>query len=158
MALFEQIGKRLTDAGSNVAQQTKDLAEVTKLNTAIAEREKKISQLLLQLGQSYYKKHRNDDTANEFGEIAKINALYVEILACKERIKEIKGVTKCENCGADVPLNSAFCNACGAKVNRIDNTQSRLREVCVCRNCQAVVEKGNLFCAQCGTKIDNESN
>ncbi len=32
MAFFEQIGKCLTDAGQNVAQQTKDFADVTKLN------------------------------------------------------------------------------------------------------------------------------
>lgn len=28
MEFFEQIGKKLTDAGQNVAQQTKDLADV----------------------------------------------------------------------------------------------------------------------------------
>lgn len=155
MAFFEQIGKRLTDAGQNVAQQTKDLADVTKLNTAISEKEKRISQLFLLVGQSYYEKHKNDDTAEELEKIAEINALYAEIFTKREKIKEIKGVVKCENCGADVPLNAAFCNACGTKVNRTEPTKKNTEEVCMCPTCQAVVEKGNLFCNHCGTKIES---
>lgn len=110
MAFFEQIGKRLTDVGQNVAQQTKDLADITKLNSEISNKEKKVSQLFLLIGQSYYERHKSDDTAEEFEKIAEINALYVEILANREKVKQIKGVVKCENCGADVPLNAAFCN------------------------------------------------
>ena len=47
MDFFEQLGKKLTDTGQNVARQTKNLADVTQLNNAISEREKKVSQLLL---------------------------------------------------------------------------------------------------------------
>lgn len=155
MAFFEQIGKRLTDAGQNVAQQTKDLADVTKLNTAISDKEKKISQLFLLVGQSYYERHKNDDTAEELEKIAEINAMYAEILTNREKIKQIKGVVKCESCGADVPLNATFCNACGTKVNRAEPTKKSSEEVCVCPNCQAIVEKGNLFCNHCGTKIES---
>ena len=54
MAFFEQLGKRLADAGQGVAQQTKNLADVTRLNSAISEKERKISQLYLAIGQSYY--------------------------------------------------------------------------------------------------------
>lgn len=54
MAFFEEIGKRLTDAGQNVAKQTKNLADVTQLNSAISEREKKIAQLFSAIGQAYY--------------------------------------------------------------------------------------------------------
>ena len=42
MAFFEEIGKRLTNAGQNVAQQTKNLADVAQLNSAISDKEKKI--------------------------------------------------------------------------------------------------------------------
>ena len=38
MAFFEQLGKRLADAGQGVAQQTKNLADVTRLNSAIPKR------------------------------------------------------------------------------------------------------------------------
>lgn len=155
MAFFEQIGKRLTDAGQNVAQQTKDLAEVAKLNAAISDCEKKISQTLLQIGQSYYERHKSDGTAEEAEKIAQINTLYAGILANREKIKQIKGVVKCENCGADVPLNATFCNACGAKVNRTEAARENAEEGRVCPNCHAAVEKGNAFCRRCGTKIES---
>ena len=118
MAFFEQLGKRLTDAGQNVAQQTKNLADVTQLNSAISDREKKISQLYLNIGQLYYEKHKGDSTAEHQEIIGEINALYAEIAQNREKIKQIKGVVKCSKCGADVPLNAAFCNACGTKIER----------------------------------------
>ena len=45
MAFFEQLGKRLTDTGQNVARQTKNLADVTQLNSAIADKEKRFPNL-----------------------------------------------------------------------------------------------------------------
>lgn len=155
MAFFEQLGKRLTDAGQNVAQQTQNLADVTRLNSAISENEKKISQLFLVIGQSYYEKHKNDSGAEELEKIAEVNTLYFEIAANREKIKQIKGVVKCENCGADVPLNASFCNACGTKVNRNEVPNVSTEVECLCPACHAAVEKGNLFCNHCGAKIEN---
>ena len=155
MAFFEQLGKRLTDAGQNVAQQTHNLADVTRLNSAISEKEKKISQLFLVIGQSYYEVHKNDDTAEELEKIAEINALYAEIFENREKIKQIRGVVKCQNCGADVPLNASFCTACGTKVNRTETVKNNIEADCRCPACHAVVEKGNLFCNHCGAKIES---
>lgn len=154
MAFFEQIGKRLTDAGQNVAQQTKDLADVTKLNNAISEREKKISQLFLLIGRSYYEGHKDDPAAEELDKITEIDSLYSEIFANRDKIKQIKGVTKCENCGADVPLNAAFCNACGTKVVRKETVSQNTGNERLCPACHAIVEEGNLFCNHCGAKIE----
>lgn len=65
MAFFEQLGKHLTDAGQNVTQQTKNLAEITRLNSTISEKEKKISELYLKAGQSFYERHKSDTSATE---------------------------------------------------------------------------------------------
>ena len=155
MAFFEKIGKRLTDAGQNVAQQTHNLADVTRLNSAISEREKKISQLYLMIGQAYYEAHKNDCAAEEMEKITEINTLVAEIFESRERIKQIRGVVKCENCGADVPLNASFCNACGTKVNRAEAVKDNAEAECQCPACHAVIEKGNLFCNHCGEKIES---
>lgn len=141
-------------AAHTVAQQTRELAEVNRLNKGISDKERKISQLFLMMGQSYFERHKNDDTAEELERIEEIKALNAEILVNREKIKQIKGVVKCASCGADVPLNAAFCNACGAKVNRAEHMTDNSEEVCICPNCQAVVEKGNLFCSRCGAKTE----
>lgn len=155
MAFFESLGKRLTDAGQNVVQQTKDLAEVTKLNNAISEKERQISRLFAAIGQSYYEAHKDDPTAEEPEKIAEITSLYADIFANREKIKQIKGVTKCENCGADVPLNAVFCNACGAKVIRKEVNKNTTGNERLCPVCHSVVGEGNLFCNHCGAKIDD---
>ena len=102
MAFFEQIGKHLSDAGQNVAQQTKKLADVTQLNSTISEKQKKISQLFLAIGQSYYERHKTEENPQEEAEkIAEINAIAAEIAEAREKIKRLKGVIKCEKCGAE---------------------------------------------------------
>lgn len=153
MAFFEQLGKRLTDAGQNVAQQTKNLADITQLNGAISDKEKRISQLFMSIGQAYYEGHRQDPAAENREAIGEIDALYAEIAQNREKIKQIKGVTKCPSCGADVPLSAAFCNACGAKIGReapvvqADDGQRR------CPVCNTPVSGDDMFCGNCGAKM-----
>ena len=154
MAFFEQLGKRLTDAGQNVAQQTKNLADVTQLNSAISDREKKISQLYLNIGQLYYEEHKGDSTAEHQEIIGEINALYAEIAQKREKIKQIKGVVKCPKCGADVPLNAAFCNACGTKMERTGDTSETNGAQRHCPVCHAAVSAEDSFCNNCGAKVD----
>lgn len=154
MAFFEQLGKRLTDAGQSVAQQTKNLADVTQLNSAISDREKKISQLYLNIGQLYYEEHKGDLSAEHREIIEEIDALYAEIAQNQEKIKQIKGVVKCPNCGADVPLNAAFCNGCGAKIERNESVSGITGAQRYCPACHAVVDPEDSFCNNCGAKID----
>lgn len=155
MAFLERIGKRLTDAGQNVAQQTKNFADVAQLNSTIADKEKKVSQLYLSIGQAYYEKHQNDTANEEQQKIDEINVLQAEIFQCREKIKQIKGVVKCPSCGADVPANAAFCNACGAKVERQEPVPEPAGRKCPV--CQAIVEGGNAFCVNCGAKLDDNA-
>ena len=115
MAFFEQIGKRLTDVGQGVAQQTKNFTDVTRLNSVISEKERKISQLYAMLGQAYYEQHREDPAAEEAQTIEELNRTFAEIRQCQEEIRQIKGAVKCPNCGADAAPDALFCNACGAR-------------------------------------------
>lgn len=156
MAFFEQLGKRLTDAGQGVAQQTKNFTDVTRLNGTISEKERKISQLYSSIGESYYERRRNDSTSEELQKIEEINTLFAEIAQCREEIKQIKGVIKCPNCGAEVALNSAFCNSCGAKISQaVETTEPVEVETRICPNCHAEVKKDNLFCNHCGAKLED---
>lgn len=152
MAFFEQIGKRLTDVGQGVAQQTKNFTDVTRLNSVISEKERKISQLYAMLGQAYYEQHREDPAAEEAQTIEELNRTFAEIRQCQEEIRQIKGAVKCPNCGADAAPDALFCNACGA---RLPKTAVPAAETRTCPNCHAQVGKDNLFCNHCGTKLEN---
>ena len=128
MAFFDQVGKFVSDAGQSVAHSTKNLAAVAQLNSEISEKEKKISKLYIEIGQAYYEKHKKDPQAEGTEQINEISALLADIAQCKDKIKQIKGVTKCENCGAEVPIGAAFCNACGAKINSAETEDSSAEE------------------------------
>ncbi len=154
MAFFEQLGKRLTDAGQNVAQQTKNLADVTQLNSAISDKEKTISQFYLNIGQLYYEEYKDDLSAEYREIITKINTLYTEIAQNRERIKQIKGVVKCPKCGADVPLNFAFCNVCGTKIEHDSVVSEKNETQRYCPICHATVKAEDSFCNSCGAKVE----
>ncbi len=151
MAFFEQLGKKITDAGQNVAQQTRNFADVTQLNNEIAEKEKKIRELFTSIGQSYYENHKNDADAEEKNKIEVITALYEGIIESNEKIKQIKGIVKCQSCGADIPYDAAFCNVCGTKVQELNEDRTEQK---ICPACNKPVPKENLFCNYCGAKIE----
>lgn len=134
MTFFEQLGKRLTDTGQNVAKQTRNFADITQLNSTIAEKEKKISQIFLELGQSYYENHKDDEETEESGKIREITSLYEEIAMSREKIKQIKNAGKCAEYESDVLTE-----------------ESSDRQYCP--NCHALVGKEDLFCNSCGTKL-----
>ncbi len=153
MAFFEELGKRITDAGQGVAQQTKNLADVTRLNGAISEKEKQISQLIFSIGQDYYMRHKEDSDSEEQQFIEQINALYAEIAKHQEEILLVKGFVKCPSCGADVSVQASFCNSCGTKVERMEIVEAAGAETKTCPSCGATVGAENNFCNQCGAKL-----
>ena len=153
MSFFDEIGKKQTDAGQNVAQQTKSFAEVTKLSGAISDKEKQIAQIYAQIGQAYYQRHCQDPGAEEWEQIQSINALLAEIARHREEIKQIKGVTKCPGCGAEVPLHAAYCSACGARVPAEETAAPAAPGTRVCPCCGAPAEADSAFCNSCGTRL-----
>lgn len=103
----------------------------------------------------FYEKNKDNQFA-EYREIIKeINMLYSEIAQNQEKIKQIKGVVKCPQCGADVPLNASFCNACGARIEQKTVADINDDRQCYCPICHAVVDPDDSFCNHCGAKIEN---
>lgn len=159
MAFFEQLGKKLSDAGQGVAQQTKNFADVTRLNSAISDKEKHITQLYQSIGRAYYQSHKDDRAAEFLAETEQIKKLQEEINQHQEEIKQIKGIVKCPCCGADVPFQAAFCNSCGTKIApSAPPAQPPAKGMRLCPSCGGAMGKENLFCTHCGTKLDETKN
>lgn len=161
MAFFEQISKKITDAGQGVAQQTKNFTDITKLNSSIHEKEKQINQLYVFLGKFYYEEYKDNSSVEKKEVFNEITELIKEISNCKEEIKQIKGIKKCSNCNADLPLDSAFCNCCGAKIvdtelNSGELSTEKNDNLMVCPNCKASIKKESVFCTKCGQQINKE--
>ena len=155
MAFFEQIGKKITDMGQGVAQQTKNLTDVARLNATISEKERLVGQIFAALGHAYYERHKDDPNAEEPQMIKDLNNLRQEIAQAQEEIKQKKGVVSCPNCGAELSPNAAFCTRCGTRAPQPQQPveSPAAPNARVCPNCQAPVGEGNLFCTRCGTRL-----
>lgn len=154
MDLFEQLGEKLTGAGQNVAQQTKNLTDVARLNNAISSKERAITKLYTEIGRAYYEHHKDDPSAEELQLVSEVSKLCGEIEKCQETIKKIKGVAKCPSCGADVPAGSLFCSVCGKKMPPVSEPAKAEPQTKICPNCHANVSGSSAFCVFCGAKID----
>ena len=157
MAFFEQLGKKLSDAGQGVAQQTKKLAEITKINGQISEEEKKISRLYGEIGKAYYENHKEDPEAEELQSIQQITEAFAQIEQYRDQLCQVKGIAKCPNCGAEVPSESMFCNACGAKMPAPAPKETQPAGK-FCPACGAPVLPENKFCNACGAKLSEETD
>lgn len=114
MAFFDDLGKKLSQAGQSAVQKTKEVADIARLNSAIYDEEKRIDSNYLEIGKLYVALHDAEHEA-DFGKlVSAIHESENKIRDYKHQIKDIKGVSVCEKCGAEVAVNSAFCSACGA--------------------------------------------
>lgn len=114
MSFFDDLGKKLSQAGQTAAQKTKEIAETAKLNSQISDEEKKINELYLQIGKLYVSLHDENHEA-DFDELIKsIHESEDKVKEYRQQVKEIKGIVVCEKCGAEVSNGAAFCSACGA--------------------------------------------
>lgn len=153
MAFFDDLGKKISQAGQSAVQKTKDMTDIARINSAISDEEKKVSNNYHQLGVLYVAKHPADYESDFAELIAGIKASEGKISDYKQQIQNIKGVTRCEKCGAEVSNNAAFCAACGAPVPKPAQSEP---EVAYCPACGAMVAKNAKFCAACGTPMPNQ--
>lgn len=149
MAFFDEIGKKITDASVKTFQKGKELSDAARLNAQISEEQAKINNLYYQIGKLYVTVHRADNEEMFRGMIASIDEAENNIQQWKATVEELRGVQRCEKCGAEVPRGVAFCSICGNPMAA--QQASAVPEGFVqCMNCGAQVRKDMRFCTTCG--------
>lgn len=114
MAFFDELSKKISQAGQTAVQKGKELADIAKLNSAVSDEEKRIDDNYREIGKLYTSLHGENPDVDFAAMIAAIHESESKILEYKQQIKDIKGVVCCEKCGAEVSSNAAFCSTCGA--------------------------------------------
>ena len=154
MSFFDELSKKITQTGQTAVQKTRDFADITKLNSMISDETHHQEELYAQIGKQYYERYA-EVSGNEFEDLIK------SIIKSKEtveqyqmQIKQIKGITNCPACGAEVPFSSAFCDSCGERIVHnpaLTNSQSNSGRRCPA--CGAAINDGQKFCISCGNAI-----
>ena len=155
MAFFDKISRAVTETGQKTLAKTRELADTSRLNSLISEEEKKITNLYYQIGKLYVSIHREDHEEEILGMIKAIADAEAKINDCKRQIQNIKGVQRCEKCGAEVPRGVAFCSSCGTPMPKIETVDPD--DYIICGNCGAPVKKGMRFCTSCGKPMETIS-
>lgn len=150
MAFWDDIGKKISQAGQTAVQKTKDVADIARINSAISDEDKKLAESYIALGKLYVAKHATDADEAFSPLVATAQGCIARIADYKQQIKDIKGVTICEKCGREIPLGNAFCGSCGAAVASAPAAADKV----VCVRCGAAVDKAMRFCTSCGNPME----
>lgn len=154
MAFFDDLGKRISQTGQSAVQKTKDMADVAKINAAISDEERRLNSNYLNIGKLYAELH-NNDYENVFTDMMTgIKEAEKKINEYRQQIQEIKGVVRCEKCGAEVPNNAAFCSSCGTAMSKqeiLADDAGRIQ----CIGCGQMVSRSIKFCTLCGKAVED---
>lgn len=152
MTFFDKLSKTVTEASQKTIAKTKELADTSRLNSMISDEEKVITNQYFQIGKLYVSIHKDDFEDDFAGMISAIAESETKIKEYKKQIQDIRGIQRCEKCGAEVPNGAAFCSSCGATMPKIQASLSS--DYIKCENCSAEVKKGMRFCTSCGKPME----
>jgi len=148
VSFFDGIGRKLSDAGQKTIKKTKELSDSARLNMLIAEEEKKLDVIYCQIGKLYISLH-GDTPENDFDTlITSLREIEDKVNVLKAQLHDLKGLSRCPGCGAEVPMSSAFCSVCGTPMptpQPVENPDFKR-----CPQCGAMVKREMRFCTQCG--------
>lgn len=149
MGFFDDLGKRVTDAGQRAVQKTQEMSEVARINSLISQNESKINNTYYQIGKLYVNIHGNDGEEDFAGMVATVAELEQQNAEYRKQIQDVKGVQRCPKCGAEVSRGVSFCSSCGTAMPKIESKEPLIDGV-KCPKCGAMVKKGMRFCTSCG--------
>lgn len=116
--ILKKIGDTITETGKSVGERTKQVGSVAKLNARIIASEHSVSENYTVLGKFYYDTYK-DNPAEEAAEtVNSITASLEAIAEMKSQILAIKGMVKCQDCGAECPFEDTYCGKCGTKLEK----------------------------------------
>ena len=151
MAFFDELGKRLTSTGQTAVQKTKDVAETARLNSSISDEERERAKCYTEIGKLYAKLHANDYEPEFAPYFEALRRSENSISELKRQIGDIKKVSRCPSCGAELANGMTFCSSCGSKVEAMAAAKSSSSNVCP--SCGSAVKPGLSFCTNCGQKV-----
>ena len=112
MDFFDKLGDRLIEVGREVSDRAKDVSDSTRMQYEIRKKKQELDDAYKVLGKRYFEE--NKDSADD--EITLIRETLAEIEDMEAQVAGLKGGRRCPKCGAVVPMDSGYCNKCGAKL------------------------------------------
>lgn len=116
MAFWDNITQKAAAVTEKAVQQAKNLAEQARLRNQISEAQSTITDCYTQIGKQYAAAHPENFEECYAPMMAAIAGAQRQIASLQEQLRELKAVSLCPKCGAEVSKDAAFCSACGAEM------------------------------------------
>lgn len=159
-----------------------DFSNKNSLNSQLNKVNADIEAMLKDLGWNYYEKNKNSAN-DDFKQILDmLKQAFEQKRNLELQMAWMRGVTVCQNCGKDMPMNLNFCTSCGsrlikpinvAEVQPISQPQPPVAQQPpiaqpqqppaqqpyvpkterFCTTCGNRVSENAAFCTQCGSKL-----
>lgn len=154
MALFDNLGQKVSVVSAKAIRKTKEFSDVTRLNLQIAEEENRQNNYYCQLGKHYYTQYATDCDESFKPLVSLIRDSEKKLIELKNRVQELKGVQRCEKCGAEVEKDALYCSCCGIALPHPESNEDNEDKV-ICTNCGASIRSGTRFCTVCGKPMQS---
>jgi len=152
MAIFGELGKKITQTTQSAVKGTKDFADTARLNSIISDEQKLLNSFYIQIGMKYYELTPNSTDENYADLCASITDCLARIDTLNEEVKQIKGIKRCYSCGAEIPITTTFCGVCGYDTRNAPDYVAPAASI-RCSGCNAELPAGAAFCTGCGQKV-----
>lgn len=116
---FDDISKRFKKFSRDTATEVQKMNEIRQLNAKVNAEKKKIKSMYAEIGKKLYDMYREEPLQGFEMEIRAISEEFTAIDLLKARVREVKGVTLCPCCNAEVSVTERFCSNCGSKMPEV---------------------------------------
>ena len=117
MAFIDEFKKNAAEVADKAKRKTTEITNIAKINLNIKSNEAKLAAVYEEIGRLFYSAEREgmDNTADIAVCIMKADKYVADIAEGKKELAKLRNVKTCGECGAELDINFAFCNFCGAK-------------------------------------------
>ena len=150
MAIFGEIGKKISQTTQSAVKGTKDLADIARLNSQISDEQKLLNSFFMQIGKRFYELYHDSAEENFSSLCASITETMGKITNLRDEIQKIKGIKKCPGCGGEIPITTTFCGTCGYDTRKESESTEPSSK---CPNCNKELINNVAFCTDCGQKL-----
>lgn len=115
----EKAKKTFSSFGRKAIRKSTEVYEITKTSVKISSIKEAINEEYKKIGEIVYKNYRGQDVpSGELEEICgKIEELNSQIEDLSVNLANLKNLTSCPVCGAEITKDSTFCAKCGEKID-----------------------------------------
>ena len=96
MAFLKNLGEKLGTAAGNAADKARQLAEISKLNSAIGTAEKSITETYIEMGRQLFEQEKGNITSPYGEHVSKILTAQETIQELTQKIAELRAEDKAD--------------------------------------------------------------